>query len=193
MNTEFSDEVELIQSSSSPSLSPGESLMNSNAFNQVLFESNFEVMTNELLSLPYGDQNPLNVLNYDPEPVSPIHFNSFSHPFEEEEEKITPQALPQISPVTQQIFTENQVNQQNTQHIPPLVSANISVPSLIPKVEEKKKRKRILKGESISVACQLCRQKHTRCDGQKPCSTCKKSKADCVYLPRQRKKIHSSN
>ncbi|KAI3318343.1 hypothetical protein HD806DRAFT_319034 [Xylariaceae sp. AK1471] len=38
------------------------------------------------------------------------------------------------------------------------------------------------------LACDFCRHRKRRCDGKKPCSTCKDSKADCVYqeLPSDR-------
>jgi hypothetical protein len=33
----------------------------------------------------------------------------------------------------------------------------------------------------ISLACNSCRDKHRRCDGQKPCNRCKCWKLECTY------------
>ncbi|KAI1650721.1 uncharacterized protein F4817DRAFT_240361 [Daldinia loculata] len=45
------------------------------------------------------------------------------------------------------------------------------------------------------LACDFCRHRKRRCDGKKPCSTCKDSNADCVYkeLPFDRVEDSSPN
>lgn len=37
------------------------------------------------------------------------------------------------------------------------------------------------RGKITSIACQVCRKKHVKCDGNQPCATCKKSRAECSY------------
>lgn len=50
------------------------------------------------------------------------------------------------------------------------------------------KRKRVVRGECTLVACQYCRKKHLKCDGNQPCATCSRVKTECIYLSPKRKK-----
>ncbi|KAL7903641.1 hypothetical protein GGI35DRAFT_465641 [Trichoderma velutinum] len=44
-------------------------------------------------------------------------------------------------------------------------------------------------GTSIRVACQYCRKKRLKCNGQEPCFRCRKDNVDCTYGKRQREAI----
>lgn len=48
-----------------------------------------------------------------------------------------------------------------------------------------KKRKRPRK--NLTCACDLCKKRKVRCDGQKPCANCVKRKADCHYSPQMKR------
>ncbi|KAJ4190533.1 hypothetical protein NW759_016732 [Fusarium solani] len=39
---------------------------------------------------------------------------------------------------------------------------------------------------SVPAACLACRRKHLKCDGQNPCSRCRSSSSECVYVASRR-------
>lgn len=46
-------------------------------------------------------------------------------------------------------------------------------------------------GPRVNVACERCRKRHIRCDGQEICSNCHKMKAECVYIEGDKKIVVS--
>lgn len=51
-----------------------------------------------------------------------------------------------------------------------------------------KKRKRQSKGPTTANACEQCRSKHTKCDGNTPCHKCRKNGQECTYKRNKRKR-----
>lgn len=37
------------------------------------------------------------------------------------------------------------------------------------------------------LACQWCRAQHRKCDGQSPCSNCKKRGQECIFIARKKR------
>lgn len=53
---------------------------------------------------------------------------------------------------------------------------------------------RQLKRTNVTVACDRCKEKRTRCDGQKPCASCLKLESNCSYgQARDGRRIRSSS
>jgi proline utilization trans-activator len=52
-------------------------------------------------------------------------------------------------------------------------------------------RKKISSGPRVNLACERCRKRHIRCDGQETCSNCLKMKTHCVYIEGDKKIVVS--
>ncbi|EWY80887.1 hypothetical protein FOYG_15183 [Fusarium oxysporum NRRL 32931] len=61
-----------------------------------------------------------------------------------------------------------------------------SVPAMLPSLEPcvaASTRRNLV---SVPAACLVCRRRHLKCDGQRPCSRCRTANLDCVYAASRR-------
>jgi len=65
-------------------------------------------------------------------------------------------------------------------------STSTEIPTKLGKKNSITRKKR--QKPTVTAACQECRSKHTKCDGQTPCSSCVKKAITCIYETARKKR-----